>query len=377
MVFSITEEGATGKAKAILKPHGYDMISKKEADRAVKAAVLIRPGVIEIEDRPRPMPGPGEVLVRIRSVGVCGSDIHYYRHGRIGRFIVEKPLILGHESAGEIVEVGEGVRSLGPGDRVSIEPGIPCRRCALCKSGRYNLCPDVRFMATPPVDGAFAEYVAVPEDFAFKLPENLSYEEGALIEPLAVGLHAVRRAGVRPQENCLILGTGPIGLVTLQAARAYGADPVIAADISDFRLSVAGRLGATRTINMSDPGADERIREAIGEGAHVVFETAGVPATIRKTVQFTRTGGRVVLIGLSPRGIEEYDVGEAISKELNIMGVFRYANVYAEAIRLAAAGRIDLRSMVTHKFPLERVKDALEFADLHKNECIKAVVNVD
>lgn len=342
----------------------------------MKAAVLERPGVIKIEELDRPSPGPGEVLVRIKSVGVCGSDIHYYRHGRIGAYVVEKPIILGHESSGEVAEVGEGVSSLRVGDRVSLEPGIPCRKCVFCKTGRYNLCPDVVFMATPPVDGAFVEYVTFPEDFAFKLPDNVSFDEGALIEPLAVGVYASERAGVKPGLSAVVLGAGPIGLVTLQAAKAYGASPVVVLDISDFRLNMARKLGADFVIDSRDTQAIEKVLDAVGGGgADLVFEAAGAIPTIQMTTKIAKRGGKVVFIGLSAKDMVDYNVVEVSSKELDVLGIFRYANVYRKAIDMVSAGKIDLKSMITHHFPLERTQEALDLADTKKNEAIKVIVN--
>ncbi|NPV54973.1 MAG: NAD(P)-dependent alcohol dehydrogenase [Firmicutes bacterium] len=345
-------------------------------ERKMKAAVLERPGVIKIEELDRPSPGPGEVLVRIKSVGVCGSDIHYYRHGRIGAYVVEKPIILGHESSGEVAEVGEGVSSLRVGDRVSLEPGIPCRKCVFCKTGRYNLCPDVVFMATPPVDGAFVEYVTFPEDFAFKLPDNVSFDEGALIEPLAVGVYASERAGVKPGLSAVVLGAGPIGLVTLQAAKAYGASPVVVLDISDFRLNMARKLGADFVIDSRDTQAIEKVLDAVGGGgADLVFEAAGAIPTIQMTTKIAKRGGKVVFIGLSAKDMVDYNVVEVSSKELDVLGIFRYANVYRKAIDMVSAGKIDLKSMITHHFPLERTQEALDLADTKKNEAIKVIVN--
>ncbi len=186
----------------------------------MKAAVLLGAGEIRIEERERPRPGPREVLVQVTAVGVCGSDVHYYEHGRIGPFIVEKPLVLGHESAGRVVELGEGASKHAVGDRVTLEPGVPCGRCRECRAGRYNLCPDVVFFATPPIDGAFAEFVAIHEDFAFALPDSLSDEEGALMEPLSVGVWACQKAGVSAGDRVLVTGAGPIGPLEMQCAIA-------------------------------------------------------------------------------------------------------------------------------------------------------------
>ena len=198
----------------------------------MRAAVLNRPGEVEVVERPTPEPGPHEVLVRVRAVGVCGSDTHYYDHGRIGRFVVEAPLVLGHESAGVIEAVGERVDPARIGQRVSIEPGVPCRRCTQCLAGRYNLCPDMVFYATPPVDGSLAELAVIDEAFAHPVPDSVSDEAAALLEPLSVGIWACRKGGVGPGSRVLVTGAGPIGIVAAQVARASGAAEVVVADFN-------------------------------------------------------------------------------------------------------------------------------------------------
>ncbi len=343
----------------------------------MKAAVLHRPGDIRLEQVEVPTPGPGEVLVRVRAVGVCGSDVHYYKEGRIGRYVVEKPLILGHESAGEVVALGTGVSHISAGARVALEPGVPCRRCRYCKSGRYNLCPDVTFMATPPVDGAFVEYIAWPADFVYPLPENLGYAEGALMEPLAVGLHAVRRARLVPGWRVLVLGGGPIGQLALLAAKAAGAGSTMLADVEDGRLEVATRLGADATANPRRTSILDTARAATGgEGPDLVVEAAGNPQTAQQSVELVRRGGTVVWIGLP--GIDPCPISvlQAIDKEVDILGIFRYANVYPDAIRLAASGKIDLTPLVTHRFPLDDARQALDTAADQKSSTVKVIVEV-
>lgn len=337
----------------------------------MKVAVLEKIKRISIEEREIPKPKEDEVLVRIKSVGVCGSDIHYYNEGKIGSFVVEKPLILGHECAGEVVEVGSKVKTLKVGDRVALEPGIPCRRCLYCKTGRYNLCPDVVFMATPPIDGAFAEYVVHPEDFTFKLPDDISFDEGALIEPLSVGIYSAERAMIRPGDTVLIFGAGPIGLVTLQAVKAYGAEQVFIVDINDFRLSKAKELGADLIINSKS----EKMEDYIKDGVDVVFEASGNSSVISQTTKFAKRGGKVVFIGLASDDYIGININEVSSKELDLLGIFRYANVYKKSIDLLAKGKIDLKTLITHHFSLEKTQEALEFADKNKDKCIKVIVN--
>ena len=342
-------------------------------------------GDIRIESRPRPKPSPPEVLVQIRRVGVCASDIHYFNHGRIGDFVVKDPLILGHESAGVVLEVGSAVARFKPGDRVTVEPGYTCRQCHYCKTGRYNLCPDVTFLATPPVDGALAEIIAWPEGFLFSLPDGMSFEEGAMMEPLSVGLWAVKRGVVSPGHIVAILGTGTIGLVTLQAAKIAGATTLIAVDLSPFRLEHAQRLGATHLINANEENPAERIREITSDvtgftgehsGVDVAFETAGALATTRAAMAAARPGGVVVLVGLPPDPMVELDIVSAASKEIDIRGQFRYANCYPTAIALTTAGRVNVKSLVTHHFPLSQTQKALRFAHEAKSEALKVMVDV-
>src|SRR3982751_1823654 len=216
----------------------------------MRAAVLHGPGEVVIEERSVPRPGPAEVVVRVRSVGVCGSDTHYYDHGRIGSFVVEAPLVLGHEAAGEVTELGSGVTRLTVGQRVSVEPGVPDLTCPQCLAGRYNLCPGMRFFATPPIDGALAEYVVVHAAFAHPVPDGSSDDAAALLEPLSVGIWACRKGGVTAGSRVLVTGAGPIGLVSVQAALAFGATEVVGSDVHPARLALARELGATETVDV-------------------------------------------------------------------------------------------------------------------------------
>ncbi|GAC1398625.1 MAG: hypothetical protein NVS4B12_27150 [Ktedonobacteraceae bacterium] len=235
-----------------------------------QAAVLYAPHDVRIEERPMPQVGPNDVLVEIKAVGVCGSDVHYYEHGRIGPYIVRQPLILGHESAGVIVAVGAGVNQSRIGERVAIEPGIPDGICEQCRAGHYNLCPNVRFFGTPPIDGAFANYVTVPTQFAYPLPDNMSNEEGAMIEPLSVGLWACRKARLRGGDSLLITGAGPIGMLAMKVALALGVAKVTITDVFPQRLAIAQRLGATQTINVA-----EQPLAQVGIQADVLLECSG------------------------------------------------------------------------------------------------------
>jgi L-iditol 2-dehydrogenase len=340
---------------------------------------------LRLEQRPIPEPAANEVLVRIQRIGVCGSDIHYYTHGRIGDYVVEEPMVLGHESAGIIEAVGTDVDGFAAGERVTIEPGYTCRECFYCKAGHYNLCPDVTFMATPPIDGAFCEYVAWPADFVYHLPDNMSLDEGAMMEPMSVGLWAAHRGDVRPGDSVAVFGSGPIGLLTLQAARVAGASTRIAVDIQDFRLEHARRLGASHALNAREGDVVQQIRELVASqhgmepdyaGVDVAFETAGAVPTTRNALAVTRPGGVAVLVGLPPDPMVEIDLVAAAGKEIDIRGQFRYANRYPPAIALTSVGRLDVASLVTHHYPLEQAEEALLFADEHKDEALKVMVDV-
>jgi len=338
----------------------------------MKAVYLEQVKKLGLREIPIPEPGPREVLVKMKSVGVCGSDIHYYERGRIGDFVVEAPLILGHECAGEVVEVGPEVGTLRVGDRVALEPGVPCRHCKFCLSGRYNLCPDVVFLATPPVDGAFREYVSWPEDFAYKLPDNVSTEAGATIEPLSVGLHAANLTGLNSGESVVVLGVGPIGLLAVAACSAAGATEITAVDLAPMRLEAASKMGATRTVNASEKDVSEELRDS----ADVVLDCAGFPATLSQAFDVARRGGRVAWVGMGADSAE-LPMVKAQVKELFVTGVFRYANVYRKAVNLLAAGKINPEALITHRFKFPQVAEAMKFAAENRQVALKTMVNFD
>ena len=317
-------------------------------------AVLAEPGEVHLEDRPVPVPGERQVLVEVQAVGVCGSDVHYYREGRIGDHVVREPLVLGHEASGRVVGTGDGVRRLQVGDRVSLEPGVPCSRCEQCRAGRYNLCPDVVFFATPPVDGAFARYVVLDEDFAHPLPDGLSFEEGALLEPLSVAVWACERAQVAPGDEVLVTGAGPVGLLCLQVARARGASRVTVTDVVASRLELAGRLGADAAVDVSDSPLEES-----GVTAHVLLECSGVAPVVAAGVRALRPAGRAVLVGLGSDGDVPLPVSVIQEREIFLTGTFRYARTWPTATALVTSGRVDLAPLVTSRLPLAQAEAAL------------------
>lgn len=342
----------------------------------MKAAVLHRPFDVRVEERPVPAPGEDEVLIRVMAVGVCGSDVHYYEHGKIGRYVVETPLLLGHECSGVVAAVGaKAARRFAPGDRVAVEPGVACGRCAECKSGRYNLCPDVRFLATPPVDGAFAQYMLLREDFVFPIPDDLSFERAAMNEPFSVGLHAVRRAGIRTGDTVAIMGMGPVGLLALAAALACGAKKVIVSDVEPFRLETALKLGASHAIHAGQEDAAEAIRRFTdGRGADAAIETAGNPHALQSALLGTKRGGVMVIVGLPPEGRAALDISYIVDNEIDIRGVFRYANTYPLGLSLLGGSPLDIESLFTDSYPLEETGAALERARTNKGGSLKVFV---
>jgi L-iditol 2-dehydrogenase len=310
------------------------------------------------------------VLVRVRAVGVCGSDTHYYDHGRIGRFVVESPLVLGHESAGVVEAVGEQVDPARVGQRVSIEPGVPCLRCAQCLAGRYNLCPDMVFHATPPVDGTLAELVVIHDAFAHPVPDAVSDEAAALLEPLSVGIWACRKGGVGPGSRVLVTGAGPVGIVAAQVARASGAAEVVVADVNPHRLAAAAELGATRTVDTTETSLEQAC--AGRPVPQVLLECSGHPGATADGIRVLAPAGTAVLVGM---GGDELALPLSVvqERELTVTGTFRYANTWPTAIALAASGQVDLDALVTGRFTLADTEQALTAARRDPT-ALKAVV---
>ena len=332
----------------VSEPH---QISATDLPATMRASVLRGPKDLVAEKRPTPSADAGQVLVQVGSVGVCGSDVRYFEHGRLGDFVVREPLVLGHEAGGRIVGVGAGVGRGRIGERVALEPGVPCRRCSMCRRGMYNLCPHVEFFATPPVDGAFCEYVVVPADFAYPVPDTISDDAAGLVEPLSVAVWANRKAAVGVGSSVLVSGAGPIGLLVAQVARSVGASEVVVSDLDRHRRDVAGRFGATALL---DPAAD-------GPGALAVdafIDCSGAPAAVGAGLGAVRPGGAVVLVGM---GADELTLPVSLvqRRELHVTGTFRYANTWPDAIGLVADGRVDLDALVTGHVDLDHVADAL------------------
>ena len=343
----------------------------------MKTAVMTGIGKMGFEERKIPVPKENEVLVKLEYVGICGSDLHYYETGAIGSKKVQFPFVLGHEPGGVVVEVGSGVTHLKAGDRVALEPGKTCGHCEFCRTGRYNLCPDVVFFATPPVDGVFQEYVAHEAALCFKLPDSVSTLEGALIEPLAVGFHAAIQGGAHMGQTAVVMGSGCIGLVTMMALKSMGVSRVYVVDVLENRLKKALELGADGVINGANADVVEEVgRLTKGMGCDLVVETAGTQATAVQAIHMAKKGAVIVMVCYTKSGEVTLPMSLALDKELTFQTVFRYRHIYPMAIDAVARGAINLKGIVTDIFPLEEVQKAMDYSISHKADVVKAVIKI-
>ncbi len=327
----------------------------------VQALVLEKQHELVLRDIELPMDvGPGMVKIAIHTVGVCGSDVHYYTHGKIGPFIVNAPMVLGHEAAGTIVEVGAGVTHLKVGDRVCMEPGIPDANSKASRLGMYNVDPAVSFWATPPIHGVLTPHVVHPANYTFKLPDNVSFAEGAMVEPFAVGMQAAYKANIKPGDTAIVLGAGPIGTMVAIAALAGGCARVIVADLAQPKLDIAARYQGVIPVNIKEQNLVDVVNELTDNwGADVVFECSGSPRAWETLMALPRPGGTVVAVGL-PVNPVGFDVSTASTKEIRIETVFRYAHQYERAIALFASGKVDLKPLISGTFDF---KDSIKAFD--------------
>lgn len=343
----------------------------------MKVAVMNGIGEMGFLERDIPTVKDDEVLVKLEYIGICGSDLHYYETGRIGDYIVKPPFVLGHEPGGVVVEVGKNVNHLNVGDRVALEPGKTCGHCEFCKTGRYNLCQDVIFFATPPVDGVFQEYIAHQADLCFKLPEGVSTLEGALIEPLAVGFHSAIQGEAKCGQTAVVMGAGCIGLVTMMALKAMGVENAYVVDVMQKRLDKALELGATGVINGKEKNAVDAIMEITnGVGCDLVIETAGTEITTVQAINMAKKGSNIVLVGYSKSGEMTLPMSLVLDKELTFKTVFRYRHIYPMAIEAVANGSINLKGIVTNEFSLDEIQNAMDYSVSNKADIVKAVVRV-
>lgn len=331
---------------------------------------------MEIQEVPIPQIKDNEVLIQVKHVGICGSDIHYYEFGNIGDFVVEPPFVLGHEAGGIVVEVGSEVSGLKAGDTVAIEPGVPCGTCKYCREGRYNLCDDMKFLATPPIQGVFQEYVAYPAEMVYKLPDGMDTLEGAMLEPLNCGLYAAADlSNIKAGQTALVFGCGCIGLLLISSLKALGVTDIYAVDVIPERLKMAESLGIKAAWNGKQVDAVEEIYCVTnGRGADVVFEAAGNYTTTRQSVKAVGKGGTVVITGMAAEPEIPLDIIGLVCKEAEIHTQFRYKNLYPTAIQMVSEGKIDVKKVISHQCKLEEVPQMFEKCIHDKAGVIKAVV---
>jgi len=336
---------------------------------------------LRLEQRATPAPKPGEVQLEMRMVGICCSDVHYWQRGAIGDFIVREPMALGHEGGGIVTAVGEGVTNLRVGDRVTIEPGVPCRICEFCKVGRYNLCPEVRFCATPPVDGSMSHTYCHSADLCFKIPDSMTWEEAALCEPVAVAVAACQRAGAGIGKVVLIMGAGTIGILAAMVARAHGAALVGLCDISAARIEYAKRILpniGTFVVDLSATSAqtaEDAVKQALnGRQPDVTIECSGAESAMQTAIYATKSGGCCTFVGMG-RPMANLPVINALCREVDIRGMFRYCNNFPTAISLIANKQIDPSVIVTHKLPIEQGIYAYELAANPASGAVKVMVD--
>lgn len=346
----------------------------------MRAAVLHAAKTIQLQSAPVPELKPGMVVLRVRRAGICGSDLHYFDHGCCGAFVPTRPFILGHEFAAEVAAIGEGVNTVRVGARVTANPARACGVCDYCKGGRGNLCRQTIMLGsastTPPTDGAFAEFVTVRANQCHLLPPGMDDATGAMLEPFAVALHAVKRAGVVSGRRVLVTGGGPIGLLVAMTAKMFGAAPVALSDILETRRETARKLGADVALNPADPRLAEAVREIAGDGFDVVFEASGAKAALRQTFDLVRPGGTIVQIGTLGTADIPLPANQLMVREINFVGSMRYGNVFEEAIRLVETGRINLRGLISGVLPLAEVDQAMRLAS-EKNTALKVQLEIN
>ncbi|EPT02143.1 hypothetical protein FOMPIDRAFT_1144069 [Fomitopsis schrenkii] len=363
------------------------------------AAVLHGAKDLRLEDRTVWPPQQGQAQVAVVATGLCGSDLHYYIHGRNGDFVVQQPLVLGHEAAGIITAVGPGVKHLVPGQRVAIEAGIMCNNCSYCQKGRYNLCKNMRFCSSaktfPHSDGTLQDRMNHPAHVLHPLPDNCTFEQAALAEPLSVLLHASRRAGLTTERpaSVLVFGVGAIGLLACALAKSYGAHKVVAIDINQARLDFAQENGFAQQVQCL-PVADKakttedqlrRAKDTVAaalskfdqpDGFDVVFECTGAEPCIQMSVHAAVTGGKVMLVGMGSRNVT-LPISAAATREVDILGSFRYANTYPTALALLAAGKLpNIEKIISHRFPLADAAKAFELMARGRDDDGRMVMKV-
>ncbi len=343
----------------------------------MRALVLEKKDVLSIRDIDLPtVTGPDDIKIAIHTVGVCGSDVHYYTHGGIGDYIVREPMVLGHEGSGTVVEVGANITGFKPGDRVCMEPGVPDLSSRASKLGLYNVDPAVTFWATPPVHGILAPYALHPAAFTYKLPDNVSFEEGALVEPFAIGMQAAAKASITPGDVAVVIGAGTIGIMVALAALAGGCSKVIISDVSEHKLNIAASYNGVEPVNVAEASLEAAVNAQTDNwGADIVFEASGNPKVYDDMIKAVRPGGTLVLVGLPPDRVP-FNVNNAIAKEIRIETVFRYANVFDRALALIASGKVDLKPLISETYVFEDAIAAFDRAAEGRPTDVKIQIKV-
>ena len=341
----------------------------------MKVCVLTGKQKLEWVERDIPQPGKGELQIKLEYVGVCGSDLHFYQEGQLANWTLDGPLALGHEPGGVVTGVGEGVEGFEVGDKVSIEPAVPCGQCEDCRKGNYNLCTNIKMLAIPGErDGVNAEYCTHDASMCYKLPENMTTLEGAMIEPLAVGMHAAELSDARIGETAIVLGSGCIGLCTVMSLKARGVSEIYVADVMDKRLEKAMEVGATRVFNSTRESIEEFARTLPGGGADQVYECAGNRVTTLQSCRLIKRAGKVSLVGVSPEPVLELDIATLNAMGGIVYSVYRYRNLWPKAIASVSSGAIPVKDIVSHEFDFKDCIEAIEYSLNHKDEVIKSVV---
>ena len=343
----------------------------------MKAARLYGPDDLRIDEVPVPVPGDGQVLLQVLAVGVCGSGVHYFLDGGIGEEKVKEPFVIGHEFSARVAALGPGVVGPPVGTRVAVEPAISCGKCEFCLAGHPNICENILFCSTPPTPGALQEYVVHPADLCFPIPDTISDAEAAVLEPLGIALHTVSLARLHPGDTVAILGSGPVGLLTLMVARISGARAAYVTDLVPERLAFAKRLGATAVLRADEKDPVSWIKELTGgRGVDVAFETAWASDTCAQAAEVARNGGKLIMVGIPREDVAVFPAHAVRRKGLTIKYVRRMKHTYPRAIAMVADGLLDVGSLITHRFPLEKVADAYRLVASYKDGVAKAVIEV-
>jgi threonine dehydrogenase-like Zn-dependent dehydrogenase len=334
------------------------------------AWVLYQRKDLRLEKRPLPGLNNDEVLIKVRQAGICGSDLHYYRIGKVGEYIPSQPFILGHEFSGDVIEVGSEVKGLKKLDRVGVDPSIRCDKCEYCRSGQSNLCINMKFLGSgmyvPPIDGAFREFIVMPEKNCFKLPDEIGYAEGALLEPMSVAFYALKRAGNLKGKSVLISGGGTIGQLLLSFAIALGAEKVCLSDPVPSKRELAKKRGAFCTIDPTQSDFMDKTMEMIPDGFNIAIEASGSIHAVRQGFYLTKKGGTIVQVGILPPE-EAIPLGLICFKELNYIGSFRYCNIFEEILTMYSSGKFNVKELISQVYPFKELDKAIASAGESKD----------